>query len=94
MKKAITVAERIACTAIGAGLFIVGLVFMALGVTFLPIVGVFAAVPVMFFAFQFLRPGKWAISVEAEISPVKMKTGFREPLPVNIGFDCVAASGI
>jgi|GEM_PF-836467 len=56
MKKQISLTERLAGMVVSAALMTVGLIFMVLGVTFLPIVGILIAVPVMFLSLHFLTP--------------------------------------
>lgn len=66
MRTKVTVAERVACMIMGAALSVVGLVLIALGLTFLPIIGILVAFPVLALAFYFFRPGKWVITAEME----------------------------
>ncbi len=49
-------ANRLASMVIGVGLAMVGLVFTILGITFLPVIGVLIAIPVMALSFNFLNP--------------------------------------
>jgi hypothetical protein len=49
-------ANRLASMVIGVGLAMVGLVFVALGITFLPVIGILIAIPVMTLSFNFLNP--------------------------------------
>ena len=49
-------ANRLASMVIGVGLAMVGLVFVALGITFLPVIGILIAIPVMALSFNFLNP--------------------------------------
>lgn len=56
MKKQISFTERLAGMVVSAALMTVGLIFMVLGVTFLPIIGIVIAVPVMLLSMHFLTP--------------------------------------
>ncbi len=49
-------ANRLASMVIGVALAMVGLVFIALGITFLPVIGILIAIPVMALSFRFLNP--------------------------------------
>jgi hypothetical protein len=49
-------ANRLASMVIGVSLAMVGLVFIALGITFLPVIGILIAIPVMALSFRFLNP--------------------------------------
>ncbi len=66
MRTHVTTAQRVAGMIIGTALTIVGLILIALGLTFLPIIGIFVAFPVLALAFYFFRPGKWVITAETE----------------------------
>ena len=48
--------NRLASMVIGVELAMVGLVFTALGITFLPVIGVLIAIPVMALSFHFINP--------------------------------------
>ncbi len=69
MKTKVAMAERVAGMIIGTALSIVGLILIALGLTFLPIIGILVAFPVLALAFYFFRPGKWVITAETEAAP-------------------------
>ncbi|MGA2404127.1 MAG: hypothetical protein ABSG91_20875 [Syntrophobacteraceae bacterium] len=71
MKTRVTMAERVAGIIIGTALSVVGLILIALGLTFLPIIGILVAVPVLALAFYFFRPGKWVITAEREAEAVE-----------------------
>jgi len=71
MKTKVTMAERVAYMIIGTALSIVGLILIALGLTFLPIIGIFAAFPVLALAFYFFRPGKWVITAKRDAAPIE-----------------------
>ncbi len=58
-------ANRLASMVIGISLGLVGLVFIALGITFLPVIGILVAIPVMMLSFKFLNP-KLTVETEAE----------------------------
>jgi hypothetical protein len=73
-------AERMACTIIGVALSIVGLGLIALGLTFLPIIGLLVAFPVLSLAFYFFRPGKWVITAESKTETVETETGSEESI--------------
>ncbi|MGA2228172.1 MAG: hypothetical protein ABSH41_27375 [Syntrophobacteraceae bacterium] len=64
MKTQVGIADRLACMIIGTALSIIGLIFTALGLTFLPVIGILIALPVMRLAFNFFRPGAWATATE------------------------------
>jgi CHASE2 domain-containing sensor protein len=49
-----SILDRLACLVTASALFVVGSVFMVLGVTFLPVVGIFASIPVLGLAYGFL----------------------------------------
>jgi len=49
-------ANRLASMVIGVGLAMVGLVFTTLGITFLPVIGILIAIPVMTLSFHFINP--------------------------------------
>jgi hypothetical protein len=81
MRTRVTAAERVACMIIGTALSVVGLILIALGLTFLPIIGIFVAFPVLALAFYFFRPGKWVITAEGETEPVAApETGAEESM--------------
>ncbi len=79
MKTRVTMAEKVACTIIGTALSLVGLGLIALGLTFLPIVGILVAIPVLTLAFYFFRPGKWVITAERETEPAE-ETGAEDSM--------------
>jgi hypothetical protein len=70
MRTQVTMAERVACMITGTALSIVGLILIALGLTFLPIIGILVAFPVLTLALYFFRPGEWVIAAESEMEPV------------------------
>ena len=70
--------ERMACTIIGTVLSIVGLGFIALGLTFLPIIGLLVAFPVLALAFYFFRPGNWVIAAVKQTESVMEEGGADE----------------
>jgi hypothetical protein len=81
MRTKLTIAERVACMIIGTALSIVGLILIALGLTFLPIIGIFVAFPVLALAFYFFKPGKWVIADETEAAPIEaQETGVEESM--------------
>jgi len=80
MSTKVKMAERVACTIIGAVLSIVGLGLIALGLTFLPIIGLLVAFPVLGLAFYFFRPGKWVITAERETESVMDESGADESM--------------
>ena len=80
MKTKVTMAERVACMIIGTALSIVGLILIALGLTFLPIIGIFVAFPVLALAFYFFRPGKWVIAEREEALIEVPETGAEESM--------------
>jgi hypothetical protein len=49
---------------------IVGLIVIAPGLKFLPIIGIFVAFPVPALASYFLKPGAWVIAAAGEMEPV------------------------
>ena len=49
-------ANRLASMVIGVALAMVGMLFIALGITFLPVIGILMAIPVMAISFYFLNP--------------------------------------
>ncbi len=81
MRTKVTMAERVACTIVGTVLSIVGLILIALGLTFLPVIGIFVAFPVLALAFYFFRPGRWMLAAEREMKPVvSVQIELLEPL--------------
>jgi hypothetical protein len=60
-------ANRLASMVIGTALALVGLIFVALGITLLPVVGILIAIPVMMLSFNFLNP-KLSVDTVAEES--------------------------
>ncbi len=81
MRIKVTMAERVACMIIGTALCIAGLILIALGLTFLPMIGIFVAFPVLALAFYFFRPGKWVITAEREAAPItEPETGAEESM--------------
>jgi hypothetical protein len=58
-------ANRLSSMVIGIALAMVGLIFIALGITFLPVIGILIAIPVMGLSFNFLNP-KLGVSTLAE----------------------------
>jgi hypothetical protein len=61
-------ANRLASMVIGTALGLVGLIFIALGITFLPVIGILIAIPVMGLSFHFLNP---KLSVDTLVDEVK-----------------------
>jgi hypothetical protein len=61
-------ANRLASMVIGTSLALVGLIFIALGITFLPVIGILIAIPVMGLSFHFLNP---KLSVDTLVEEVK-----------------------
>jgi len=61
-------ANRLASMVIGTALAMVGLIFIALGITFLPVIGILIAIPVMGLSFHFLNP---KLSVDTLTEEVK-----------------------
>jgi hypothetical protein len=74
------VAERVAFTVIRTALSIVGFVMIALGLTFLPIIGILAAFPLLTLAFYCFKPGRWTVSAESKPEPVAAKTWAEESM--------------
>jgi hypothetical protein len=62
-------ANRLASMVIGTALALVGLIFIALGITFLPVIGILIAIPVMGMSFHFLNP-KLSVQTLAEEAKV------------------------
>jgi hypothetical protein len=58
-------ANRLGSMVIGIALALVGLIFVALGITFLPVIGILIAIPVMMLSFNFLNP-KLSVDTVAE----------------------------
>ena len=77
MRTHVTTGERVASVIIGTALSIVGLILIALGLTFLPIIGIIVAFPVLALAFYFFKPGKWVIASETEAA---QETGAEESM--------------
>ena len=55
MEKTRNIIDRAACMVVAGALGTVGFFFMVLGLTFLPVVGIVIAVPIMSMAFVFLK---------------------------------------
>jgi CHASE2 domain-containing sensor protein len=66
MKVQIGIVDRVACIFIGIALFIMGLVLVVLGVTWLPVIGILLALPVLALASNWFRPEAWAVTKEKE----------------------------
>ena len=77
LKTPVNIYDRVACMVIGTALTVTGLIFIALGTTLLPVIGILLALPVMRLAFRCFRPGAWAIAAEIETEP---DSGVSEPL--------------
>ena len=56
MENKLSMVERLAGLVIGSSFVIIGLLLMVLGVTFLPVIGVIIAIPVMGMSLYFFRP--------------------------------------
>ena len=56
MKKTISISERLAGMVIAAALMVVGVGFMVLGISLLPVIGIFVAIPVLGLAWRLLTP--------------------------------------
>ncbi len=56
MKTTISIPDRIAGIIIAAALIVVGVGFMVLGVSFLPVIGILMSIPVLGLAWNFLTP--------------------------------------
>jgi glycine cleavage system H lipoate-binding protein len=56
MEKAINIQDRLGSMAVASALFVVGIGFMVLGVTFLPVIGVLVGIPILWVAWNFLAP--------------------------------------
>jgi hypothetical protein len=63
------IANRVASMIIGAALAVTALVLIALGMTFLPVIGILLAVPVMGMSLYFLNP-KVSVELVAEAAQV------------------------
>ncbi len=61
-------ANRLASMVIGTSLAMVGLIFIALGITFLPVIGILIAIPVLGLSFHFLNP---KLSVDTVVEEVR-----------------------
>jgi EamA domain-containing membrane protein RarD len=56
MEKTISISDRIAGMVIAVALSVVGVGFMVLGVSLLPVIGIFVGISVLGFAWRFLTP--------------------------------------
>ena len=56
MENKVSVTDRLAGFVVGSGFVIIALLLMVLGVTFLPVIGVIVAIPVMGMSLYFFRP--------------------------------------
>ncbi|MGA2404148.1 MAG: glycine cleavage system protein H, partial [Syntrophobacteraceae bacterium] len=56
MEKTISITDRIAGMIIATALLVVGMGFMVLGVSLLPVIGIFAGIPVLWLAWRFMIP--------------------------------------
>jgi hypothetical protein len=56
MENKVNMMERLAGLVIGSGFMIIGLLLTVLGVSFLPVIGVIIAIPVMGMSLYFFRP--------------------------------------
>ena len=66
MKTSVKIAERFASMIIGTALTVMGLIFIALGLTIFPVIGILIAIPVMGLAFGCFRSDAWTLAVESE----------------------------
>ena len=55
MNRMTTLANSLASTVVGGALMVVAFLFIVLGVTFLPVIGILMAIPVMRLSFYFLN---------------------------------------
>ncbi len=62
------IANRLASMIIGTALAVIGLIFIALGMTFLPVIGILFAIPVMGLSLYFLNP---KVRVETVVEEAK-----------------------
>ncbi len=68
MKTTASIPDRIAGIIIAAALSVVGVGFMVLGVSFLPVIGILIGIPVLGLAWNFLTPKATAYTCIAELS--------------------------
>ena len=61
MEKTVSIPDRLAGMIIALALFVVGVGFMVLGVTFLPVIGIFVGIPLLGLAWHFLTPKAFVI---------------------------------
>jgi hypothetical protein len=54
MNNGVIITERAAAVAVGSSLIVIGLGFFVLGLTWLPVIGLLFAVPILLLAWQFL----------------------------------------
>jgi hypothetical protein len=73
------IANRLASMIVGVALALVGLIFIALGMTFLPLIGILLAIPVMGLSLYFLNP---KIQVETVAEEAKLACDYDLCLPV------------
>lgn len=77
MKTSVKIAERFASMIIGTALAVTGSIFIVLGLTIFPVIGVLIGVPVMGLAFGCFRSNAWTIAVEG-------KTGIESEIPESL----------
>jgi hypothetical protein len=62
------IANRLASMIVGVALAVVGLIFITLGMTFLPVIGILFAIPVMGLSLYFLNP---KVEIETAVEEAK-----------------------
>ena len=56
MEKQLSILDRAAVVVVATAFFLIGFFLLMLGVTFLPVIGIIAALPMMWLALRFLSP--------------------------------------
>jgi hypothetical protein len=56
MEKKPSILDRAATVVVAAAFFLIGFFLLMLGVTFLPVIGILTALPIMWLALRFLSP--------------------------------------
>lgn len=70
MNNLTVLANRLASMIIGVALAMIGMLFIVLGITFLPVIGILMAIPVMAISFYFLNPKFSADTLGGEMEVV------------------------
>ena len=73
MENRVSMMDRVAGLVVGSAFVIIGLLLMVLGVTFLPVIGVIVAIPVMGMSLYFYRPQVQVMTTGEKVVAVAYK---------------------